>query len=202
MIPSTASTPPSGSAPSSPDEAELCCRARQGDADAFARLAHSAGRRLYGAIYRVVGRIEESRDLTQDALLRAWRYRGSLQRDRPFGPWLSAIGVRLALDFLRQGRMHFGPACDPESLPEPVDPEPGPDGRFLEQVERARVERALAALPEVARAVVVLRALEGLSGRETARALGLSEGAVRVQFHRARARLAQALGGGGDEPQG
>jgi RNA polymerase sigma factor (sigma-70 family) len=53
----------------------------------------------------------------------------------------------------------------------------------------ARSEAALGALPEDARAVVVLRDLEGLSTREVAELLGVTETVVKVRLHRAHARL-------------
>jgi RNA polymerase sigma-70 factor (ECF subfamily) len=57
----------------------------------------------------------------------------------------------------------------------------------------ARSEVALAALPEDARAVVVLRDIEGLSTKEVADLLGVSENVVKVRLHRAHARLRAAL---------
>jgi RNA polymerase sigma factor (sigma-70 family) len=60
----------------------------------------------------------------------------------------------------------------------------------------ARSEAALAALPEDARAVVVLRDLEGLSTREVAELLGVTETVVKVRLHRAHARLRTMVTGG------
>src|SRR5207302_151618 len=53
----------------------------------------------------------------------------------------------------------------------------------------ARSEAALATLPEDARAVVVLRDIEGLSTKEVAELLGVTENVVKVRLHRAHARL-------------
>ncbi|MGZ6792045.1 MAG: RNA polymerase sigma factor, partial [Mycobacteriales bacterium] len=57
-----------------------------------------------------------------------------------------------------------------------------------------RTARALASLPEDAREVVVLRDVQGLSTKETAELLGVSEGAVKVRLHRAHARLRELVG--------
>jgi RNA polymerase sigma-70 factor (ECF subfamily) len=57
----------------------------------------------------------------------------------------------------------------------------------------AELERSVQRLPEVYRSVVVLRDIYGLSGEETAEALGVSPGAVKVRLHRARRRLRDEL---------
>src|SRR3954447_11086811 len=57
----------------------------------------------------------------------------------------------------------------------------------------ARSEAALSTLPEDARAVVVLRDIEGLSTREVADLLGVTENVVKVRLHRAHARLRKVI---------
>jgi RNA polymerase sigma-70 factor, ECF subfamily len=60
----------------------------------------------------------------------------------------------------------------------------------------ARAEAALATLPEDARTVVVLRDIEGLSTKEVAELLGVTESVVKVRLHRAHARLRAVVLGG------
>ena len=70
----------------------------------------------------------------------------------------------------------------------------GPEERVASADLAARTARALAELPEDAREVVVLRDVQGLSTKEAAEVLGVSEGAVKVRLHRAHARLRELVG--------
>jgi RNA polymerase sigma-70 factor (ECF subfamily) len=77
-----------------------------------------------------------------------------------------------------------------------VDGTPAPDARLQAQRELAVVLDALQALPEIDRAAVAMRAVEGMSYEEIAAALGITVAAARVKVHRARLRLAGARRGG------
>ena len=74
-----------------------------------------------------------------------------------------------------------------------ADAAPGPEERAERSELLARAEAAVAALPESARAIVVLRDVEGMSTAEVAAATGLTETVVKVRLFRARERLRAAL---------
>jgi RNA polymerase sigma-70 factor (ECF subfamily) len=78
-----------------------------------------------------------------------------------------------------------------------ADGRPGPDLHAEGRDQLARVLAALQELPEADRAAVLMRAQDGMSHAEIARALGLSEVAVKVKVHRARLRLAALRTGEG-----
>ena len=69
-----------------------------------------------------------------------------------------------------------------------------PEDRASDADLARRTARALAELPEDAREIVVLRDVQGLSTKETAELLGLTEGTVKVRLHRAHARLRELVG--------
>jgi RNA polymerase sigma-70 factor (ECF subfamily) len=71
--------------------------------------------------------------------------------------------------------------------------QPGPDDRASDQGRLRAVLRALAALPEVDRAAVLMHADENLPYEEIAAALGISTAAAKVKVHRARLKLAESL---------
>lgn len=74
-----------------------------------------------------------------------------------------------------------------------ADSGPGPEDRALAQAGTAQMSRLLDALPATQREVLILRAVVGLTGAETAQALGLALGSVHVLQHRAIKRLRMLL---------
>ncbi|MAC27267.1 MAG: RNA polymerase subunit sigma [Sandaracinus sp.] len=153
-------------------------------------------RRLWGLCYRLTGSGADADELVQETFARALE-RPPPDRSRPWGPWLTRVAANLARDALRKRRRrgYVGPW-----LPEPVETRDGPDplvegplppdARY-EQRESATLAFlvALEALTPKQRAVLLLRDVYDLSTRETAAALELKEGAVKVLLHRARAAL-------------
>src|SRR5262245_45881054 len=85
----------------SPESAEttaLAAAIRAGDEEVFERLATGHRRELLVHCYRMLGSLDEAEDAVQEALLRAWRYRGSLQAGAPLRPWLYRVATNVCLD--------------------------------------------------------------------------------------------------------
>ncbi|MGH7558773.1 MAG: RNA polymerase sigma factor, partial [Gemmatimonadota bacterium] len=147
--------------------------------------------RIYATLAKITGDRELALDLTQDAFIRAWEELDGFERRSAFSTWLYRIAVRLAYDALRR-RPHRG---DPEILETQADCAPRPDERAAAKDEAAEIQRRIDALPEMQRAVVVLRTWDGLSYREIAGILGTTEGSARVSFHHAITRLRATYAG-------
>jgi RNA polymerase sigma-70 factor (ECF subfamily) len=175
-----------------PDEAGLLARAKGGDLFAFEEIVRRYQRRVYGTARRIVRQHDVADDVAQDAFIRAYEHLQSFDLARPFGPWVCRIAANLAVNHVRS------PESREEGLPEDhlERPQAGGDplGEVLEGEARRVLDVALGALPAEQRAVFVLRALEEMSYREIADALGLSMGTVMSRLFRARERLAEALG--------
>ncbi len=82
-------------------ERALVQRARAGDRGAFGELVTRYMRRAYYVALGLVGSHEDALDLSQEAFVRAFRARASLDPDRPFYAWLYQIVRRLCFNFLR-----------------------------------------------------------------------------------------------------
>jgi RNA polymerase sigma-70 factor (ECF subfamily) len=80
---------------------DLVVRAQQGDADAFAALVTPVKAQVRSVVRRMVGHPEDSEDILQDALLKAWHAVGSFGERSSFATWLTSIATRTAIDFLR-----------------------------------------------------------------------------------------------------
>jgi len=177
--------------PESRDEADLLKKAKGGNLFAFEEIVRRHQRRAYAVALRIVRRHEVADDVVQEAFLRAWQSLGSFDLARPFGPWIARIAANLAINHVRS------PQAREEELPEGHGETPGggadPLGQALEGEAQRVLQTALLALPAEQRAVFVLRAVEDMSYREIAEALGLQVGTVMSRLHRAREKLALAL---------
>jgi len=178
--------------PESRDEADLLRKAQGGNLFAFEEIVHRYQRRAYVVAVRIVRRHDVADDVVQEAFLRAWQSLSSFDLARPFGPWIARISANLAINHVRS------PEAREQELPDGHGETPAPGADPLHGVlegEAQRVlEEALRALPDEQRAVFVLRAAEELSYREIAETLGLQVGTVMSRLHRAREKLAIALG--------
>lgn len=147
---------------------------------------------LRAVAYRLLGDFPLAEDVAQETLLRAIE-RPPMDTDRPWRPWLLRVATRLSLDQLRRRRARGwrGPWLP---TPVPIDMvdlgEPGPEARY--QARESASMAFLVALEQLtprARAVLVMRDVLGWSAAETAEALGMREGNVKVTLLRARRAL-------------
>ena len=129
-------------------------------------------------------------DAAQDAFLSALDRIETYDRSRPFGPWLMRIATNAAIDLLRRRNVRRT-----EVLDEALSGGTASPHRDAERGElKARVQQALATLPERQRIAVTLFDLEGYAHAEIAKVLGIPEGTVRSDVFHARRRLREALG--------
>ncbi len=169
-------------------------RVRAGDPaaiDDLLRQAQVIARRYSQA---VCGRAPDSEDAMQEALLQTFRHATRIREPKAFRSWLyrtvknaCLIGRRRKGIDRQTGSMADGTGFDV------ADASPSAHFALESAEERERVRGALARLAPSHREVVFLRDLEGLSTREVARVLGISEPNVKVRLHRAHAQLRQRL---------
>jgi RNA polymerase sigma-70 factor (ECF subfamily) len=137
--------------------------------------------------YRYASNPSEAEDIAQEALLRAWRRRGTLRDLGSRKQWLGTIVRNEAF------RIHA------RTRPEPVDglePFEGvDDDRVVATVERADLHAALERLAARDRELLRLRYEEDLTQAAIAGRLGLPEGTVKVRLHRVRHKLRRDLSG-------
>jgi len=172
-------------APRSADDAELIGRVLAGSREDFELIVRRHNQRLFRAARAVLRSDSDAEDALQQAWLDIYRNLGSFRGDAAFSTWATRITVNAALLQARK-RPALAEAAATETGA-------GPDAE-LERVEIGRVlEGCLAQLPQGNREVMVLRDVLELDTAETAACLGLTEEAVRVRLHRARAAVAAAL---------
>jgi RNA polymerase sigma-70 factor, ECF subfamily len=208
--------PPQAEQPTPPlvrEDTELFRRAQSGDRGAFGQIVLLYQDRLYNAVLRMVGDLEEARDLTQETFTRALvkidTFRGEAQ---PY-TWLFRIALNLSIGQLRKARRHrtislegggngqstsaSGASSDDSgpALKDRLsrDGAPGP-GEQTENRERNRaVLAALDRLDAEYRAVLVMRDVEGFDYQQMADLLGLPLGTLKSRLFRARIALRDEL---------
>lgn len=175
-------------------DAELIAATATGDRAAFARLVERYQRPIHHLARALVRDRQHAEDVLQETFLAAFRSAASYRGDAPVSAWLYAIARHTAYRLERRAREV---ASDDRSL-ERLGHEAGwgsPDVELAASRAqlRDRLEAALAALPAEDRELLTLRDGLGLSGEETAAALGVSVAAMKSRLHRARLRLAGTL---------
>ncbi len=179
---------------------ELIRRTLRGDRECYGILLQRYQRGLYALIRGMVQNHDDADDLTQEAFLRAYRYLDRFQQDRTFRPWLYRIGVNLALHHLRRRRTVRWLSLDDED-PETgirlldVMPSAGAEEAVRRPAEARRLAEAVDQVPPGFRAVLILRAVEGLHYEEIAAIMGIPVGTVMSRLSRARAGLRVILAG-------
>ena len=127
----------------------------------------------------------DAEDVSQEALLRAWRSRGSLQRRDRLAPWLSTIVKNEAVRAHERRRTIV---MDPADIDDAIE-----DERLEAVVERNDLRMLLAHLDPLDRRMMMLRYGEDMTQPAIARALGIPEGTIKVRLHRARKQLRRMM---------
>ncbi len=175
------------------DEARLVAAAKAGDSDAFAELVKASQAEVYTLAYRLTGNEEDARDVAQEAYLRAFRALKRFRGDARFSTWMYRITANCASTHLsRRSRGRHDELAEEDAV---VDerPESDPEGMAEAGLLRDRVTEALGDLPDILRAVVVLRDVYDLPHDAIASELGITESAAKVRLHRARRKLRERL---------
>jgi RNA polymerase sigma-70 factor (ECF subfamily) len=186
---------------------EALARVAAGDAEAFAVLVESHQERLLRLCERMLGDFEEARDAAQEVFLKAYRKAADVRPGGQVYTWLYRIAVNHCLNKLRRRKLvrflRWEDAAEPDAAAfDPPDGAPDPAAVLEARRRWQATQRAIARLPENQRAVVVLVRFEGLSYKQTADVLGITEGAVESRLVRAMRRLdaAQEAAGSGVSP--
>lgn len=179
------------------EEAALVNRARGGDSEAFGSLVERYMRRAYHVALGLVGSHEDALDLSQDAFVRAFRARRTLESGRLFYPWYYQILRRLCFNFLRDRGLRRGKLenASPWIVENATYKAAGqrPDKAIETAALRQRLTEAIETLPEHEREVFVLREFEDLRYREIAELAGVPIGTVMSRLYSARRRLMNRL---------
>jgi RNA polymerase sigma-70 factor, ECF subfamily len=183
---------------------ELVRRAQAGELDAFEALTTRYEQRVFSLARRMLRQEQDAEDVTQQTFLSALENLKGFRGEASFATWLFRIATHAALKVIRkrkgletvsleaasEGADHADTLPHPEFI---ADWRQSPEQLVHQNEVRRLLDEALARLDEKHRLVFLLRDVEGLSIKETADALGLSEANTKVRLLRARLQLREQL---------
>lgn len=184
----------------SEDDWELIRRCRAGAPEAFEPLVHRHESRALAYAGSLLGGRAEAEDAVQEAFVRAYRNLEDLDEDGSFAPWFRAILRNECLDRLKSARRRREEDWPSEGRQPAARRADAPDRLEREALARA-IRSAVGELDPRHREVFVLREMDGLSYREIAGALGISDGTVASRLHHARRTLKEVLTDRGVTPE-
>lgn len=183
---------------------QLVLRAKAGDLEAFEVLTNRYERRIYSLAFRILRQEQDAEDVTQQTFLSAIENLQGFRGEASFGTWLLRIATHAALKIIRKRKglntisleetteaaEDWHTVAHPEYI---ADWRQSPEELVHNNEVRRLLDDALQQLDEKHRLVFLLRDVEGLSVKETADALGISEANTKVRLLRARLQLREQL---------
>ncbi len=173
---------------------------QNGDRVEFARLVETYSPLIYRLGLKMLQNPLDAEDVLQETFIKAYSHLEGFNGRSSLSTWLYRIAMNEALMLLRRKRPQTisvdEPWGDQEEERDPlqiVDWCCLPEQELLSAESRATLDRAIDNLPTALRVVFLLRDIEGLSTRETAEVLDLSQAAVKTRLSRARLRLREDL---------
>jgi len=174
-------------------ELEWIWKIAQGDRSAFEQLYHAYQKRLFGYLYRLVGKSDVAEELMNDVMVGVWKGAGRFKGNSKVSTWIFGIAHFRAISSLR--RTHpdeveiedAGPIADTHELQE---------NALIRESTREEVRRALAKLNRQHRAVIELTFYQEFSYPEIATILGCPVNTVKTRMFYARKELRDLLAQG------
>ncbi len=169
---------------------ELIERCQKGEETAFTELYHRYAKTVYNSISRLILDSGEAEDILQDVFISVFSDLEKLQTINSFEAWLKRLAINRSISYLRKNKIYFSDVEKTILI----------DNSDEELVEKQTLEykiddlqKAIKDLPTETRTIVNLYLFEDLSQEEIAKLLGMSNVAVRSQYHRAKKKIQQTL---------
>lgn len=178
---------------------KLVVRVQKGDKTAFDLLVRKYQHKIAKLVSRYVRDRREVEDVTQEALIKAYRAIGGFRGESAFYTWLYRIAVNTAKNYLEsQGRRPPGSDMEIEGAEliesgEGLRDQATPERQMLTNEIATTVHRVLELLPPDLRTAITLREFEGMSYEEIAEVMDCPIGTVRSRIFRAREAIDQEL---------
>jgi RNA polymerase sigma-70 factor, ECF subfamily len=185
---------------------ELLARLKAGDERALTDLADEYGTKIYQLAFRYLRNREDAEEVTQDVLFKVYRKVDAFRGDAALSSWIYRITFNAAMSRLRtakyqrsqdegaqQASVDGDGSREPSRRSDVADWSDLADERLLRSQLRARVFRAILALPAIYRAPVMLRDIQGMSTEEASAVLQVKDQTLKSRLHRGRLILRKQL---------
>jgi len=170
----------------SPDiESQWIAQAQQGDQQAFHRIYENYHRRIYALCWRMLADKDSAEDVCQEVFVQLWQKISNFRGESKFSTWLHSVASNIALGHIRKNKTWLQRIFSIEDqVVEDV---------AVDMPQCSNLDKNILKLPERARLVFVLFAIEGYRHEEIASMLGMAVGTSKAQYHRARGLLRESL---------
>ncbi|ATC93465.1 RNA polymerase sigma factor [Pseudoalteromonas tunicata] len=161
------------------DEQQLIDQTKQGDQRAFAKLYQLHHKKVYGLCLRLTANEAFAQEATQEVFVQLWQKISSFDGSAKFSTWLHSVTANIAISYMRKqiSWLQRVVSFETEGMPE----------QAVEQCEGLNgLDKLIVRLPERARLVFVLHAVEGYRHEEIGHMLNMAVGSSKSQYHRAR----------------
>ncbi len=188
-----------GAQSSQQSDNQLLSEAKSGDQHAFAELCLRYRGMLMNRIYRIVRHTEDTEDVLQETLLKAYQHLQTFRGTCSFSTWLLAIGTNVSLMLLRKRKTLQKNTCDVVAedgetlIMEWRDTAPDPEKRYMMYQTSQKVNDAVRRLSPQLRNVLEMYYKSELPLKDAATIFGVSEGATKSRILRARQMLRRSL---------
>ena len=162
----------------------LMLAVRDGDVDRFGELFQRHHDRIFAFFYRMTADPAASEDLAQEVFVRMLKYRSTFGGDSDFRGWMYQIARNLRADHFRKRQAETLAIQETR-----IDHQPPPSQQIERHEQLSLLQRALLALPEDKRELLILARYEEIEYETLATILSIDAGAVRVRVHRALREL-------------
>lgn len=184
----------------SDQERDLIEKSKQGDIDSFEKLIRDHQQLAFNIAYRMLGNIEDAKDVSQDAFIKIFKSINSYKGDSSFSTWLYRIVTNTCIDELRKRNKrqilsYDIPIATEEGEVERNLPDPGPTPEDIvdRKESQRKIRDAINNLNEQHKAVIVLRDIKGFSYDQISEILECPEGTIKSRISRARSALKSLL---------
>jgi RNA polymerase sigma-70 factor (ECF subfamily) len=182
----------------------LIARLRERDEQAFSEIVRLYGDKVFSLTYRMLGNRQEAEDVAQEVFITVFKTVDGFRGEAKFSTWLLRIAANQSknrIKYLSRRPTEAGEVDDPaeaHALSSPHTPPvqaqiDGPDKMMEAAQTEAIMQRAIGALDEEHRLLVILRDVEELSYQEIGEITGLPEGTIKSRLHRARLAIKEEL---------
>lgn len=166
---------------------------------AWENLVRKYQARVYGVAYHYLGNADDAHDAAQEIFVKIYRKRKKWPPAAHFFPWLIRVTRNCCIDQLRKKRSQPRSASlRSEDLRGLKDSHPNPENLSSQAARKRTIHRALQALTELNREIIILKEIQGLTVKEAARILKVPIGTIKSRSHRARLELAEKLVASGE----
>lgn len=174
-------------------ESELIALCQKGNCTAYGELVKKYEKFVYNTAYGFVLNSDNAFDISQDTFIKAWRKISSFEGKSSFSTWLYRITVNTAKDFLSSTKNKTALLCDEEGKALDILDKETPESQYIKKETLTEIEKAVMALDEDLREVIILREVENLTYNEIALCLEIELGTAKSRLSRARQKLRTIL---------